>query len=173
LDGRVTSYFEWLPAGRVETEVQAGTMTAADRRAPLVQSLYYGFDLERLYVRVDFGQPAASSLKDGLRCTLHFVRPTDVRVILRGEGRRPTATLIRRTADGAVEDFVPTAAAIAAADVLEASVPFADLGLRAGDPFAFFVSLQTGSIEHERHPGFRPIEGHVPGSDFEELRWRA
>ena len=57
LDGRLTSYFEWLAAGSVETEVPSGAMTASDRNGGLVQNLLYGFDLERLYVRMDLSSP--------------------------------------------------------------------------------------------------------------------
>ena len=56
---------------------------------------------------------------------------------------------------------------------MEASIPFSDLGLKAGDPFAFFVSIQNGPAELERHPVFRPVEGRVPDGNFERLNWRA
>ena len=173
LDGRRTSYFEWLAAGSVETEAPSGTMTASDRSGGLVDGLLYGFDLERLYVRIDLSKPAAASLRDGIRCTIHFTPPIDRRLILVGEGERPVALLVQRTSDGAIEDFLETSAQVAAHEIVEASVPFSDLGLKPGDPFAFFVSIQSGLAELERHPAFRPVEGRVPDSDFERLHWRA
>jgi hypothetical protein len=62
---------------------------------------------------------------------------------------------------------------IAAADILEAAVPFADLGLRPNNPFAFFVSLKSGGAELERHPAHRPVESFVPEPTFERLNWKA
>jgi len=48
VDGRVTDYFEWLPAGRADAGT--GTMQAATR---LVREVHYGSDGERLFVRLD------------------------------------------------------------------------------------------------------------------------
>ena len=173
LDGAATSYFEWLAAGSVETETPAGTMTASDRKGGLVHTLLYGFDLERLYVRIDLSKPAGACLRDGIRCTIHFTPPVDRRLILMGDGTHPSALLVQRTSDGALEDFLDTSAKVAARDILEASILFRDLGLKPGDPFAFFVSIQSGAAELERHPVFQPVEGRVPDADFERLHWRA
>ena len=98
LDGRLTSYFEWLAAGSVETEAPSGTMTASDRNGGLVQKLLYGFDLERLYVRIDLSKPAAASLREGipLHRPFHAARrpPADP---ARRRGR-PAAVLVQRSA---------------------------------------------------------------------------
>jgi alpha-amylase/alpha-mannosidase (GH57 family) len=173
LDGQTTSYFEWLPAGSVETQAPGGTMTASDRKGTLVQSLLYGFDLTRLYVRLDLSKPASAVLREGIRCTIHFTAPVDRRLILTGEGDRAVALLVQCINNGALEDFLKSSAKVVAGDILEASVGFSDLGLKAGDPFAFFVSIQSGTAELERHPAFRPVEGHVPDENFERLHWKA
>ncbi|MDD5543718.1 MAG: glycoside hydrolase family 57 protein [Acidobacteriia bacterium] len=48
IDGRATSYFEWLWSGRIE---EAGTTMHFGKKA--VECLYYGWDEEWLYVRLD------------------------------------------------------------------------------------------------------------------------
>ena len=148
-------------------------MATGERRAAIVTSLLYGFDLEHLYVRLDLARPAAQSLREGLRCTIHFTTPVERRLILLAEGQRTAAFLVQRTPDGALEDFLDTSAKVAAGDILEASIPFADLGLRPRDPFAFFVSIQSGATELERHPQFRPVEGRMPEKTFERELWKA
>ena len=40
-------------------------------------------------------------------------------------------------------------------------------------PFAFFVSIQNGTAELERHPAHRPAESVVPEPAFEKLNWKA
>src|SRR5258708_34955897 len=75
LDGKATSYFEWLAAGSVETETPSGAMTSGDRRVSVVTSLLYGFDLTHLFVRLDLIKPAAQVLREGIRCTGHFTTP--------------------------------------------------------------------------------------------------
>ncbi len=62
---------------------------------------------------------------------------------------------------------------VAAAEILEAAIPFADLGLRPNTPFAFFVTIHNRSFELERHPANRPVESIVPEPAFEDLNWKA
>ena len=54
LDGRVTDFFEWQAAGRIEAVY--GAMQAAAR---LVRQVLFGGDGERLYLRVDPFEPGA------------------------------------------------------------------------------------------------------------------
>ncbi|HYL36883.1 MAG TPA: glycoside hydrolase family 57 protein [Bryobacteraceae bacterium] len=51
IDGNVTSYFEWMGAGRYHRDARSGAMHG---RRPLVRELYYGADDENLYLRLDF-----------------------------------------------------------------------------------------------------------------------
>ncbi len=50
VDGRESSYFEWLGAGLYSTGRQGGTMHG---RAHYLHELHYGFDDQNLYLRVD------------------------------------------------------------------------------------------------------------------------
>jgi alpha-amylase/alpha-mannosidase (GH57 family) len=51
IDGEVTSYFEWMGAGRFSVDTRSGAMHG--QRA-LVRDLYYGVDESNLYLRLDF-----------------------------------------------------------------------------------------------------------------------
>ncbi len=55
IDGRAT-FFEWVSAGRYACQNERGTMAMATR-GPL-EELFFGFDLERLLIRVDCDRPA-------------------------------------------------------------------------------------------------------------------
>ncbi len=173
LDGRTTSYFEWLAAGVVETDTPSGAMTGAERRVPELHTLMFGFDLENLYLRLDLSGPAAQKLTDGLRCSVTFTNPADRRVVLSGSHLGASAEVHQRAADGTWDALTTAAARSAAADIVEAAVRFSDLGLRPGSPFAFFVSIHRNGAEIERHPAHRPVESAVPEPDFERLNWRA
>lgn len=50
IDGRVTSFFEWLGAGRFDLKFDAGAMTASSN---VMHMLYFGFDKENIYMRLD------------------------------------------------------------------------------------------------------------------------
>jgi len=50
IDGRVTSFFEWIGAGRFDLKFDAGAMTASGNTLCM---LSFGFDDEMLYIRID------------------------------------------------------------------------------------------------------------------------
>ncbi|MSO57243.1 MAG: glycoside hydrolase [Acidobacteria bacterium] len=169
LDGEVSSYFEWLPAGLVETDVPSGTMTGGERREPVLRHLLFGFDLEQFYLRLDLGASARHKLEEGIRCSVNFTTPPDRRLVLEHGG----PTLYQRTTSGSWLPLEIASPRSAAGEILEASVSFADLGLRPGNPFAFSVSIQLAGVEVERHPAHRPVESIVPEAAFEKLHWKA
>jgi hypothetical protein len=173
LDGRATSYFEWLPAGSVETEMPSGAMAGAEQRAPEVRSLKFGFDLQHLYLRLDLAGPALQRLGQGVRCSISFTTPADYRVMVTGTNRSPSAELQQKDGDGTWRPLAEVAPGIAAGDILEVAIPFASLALRPNAPFAFFVTVHNHGTEVERHPANRPIESIVPEPAFEELNWKA
>ena len=173
LDGRSSSYFEWLPAGRVETSVPSGTMTGGERREPEVRALLFGFDLEHLYLRLDLSGPAERKLADGLKCSVSFITPADRRLVIAGHNGGPTVELHERAADGNWSLLTRAMPRVAATEILEAAVRFADLGLKPNTAFAFFVTIHQGAAELERHPSHRPVESFVPEPAFEDLNWKA
>jgi alpha-amylase/alpha-mannosidase (GH57 family) len=51
LDGRLTHYYEWSGAGNYDCRRAGGTM---HRAGQLLDFIYFGFDYESLYIRLDF-----------------------------------------------------------------------------------------------------------------------
>jgi hypothetical protein len=173
IDGEATSYFEWLGAGALETRTEAGAMHQIERRPPMVTLVQFGFDAERLYVRLDASRRMAEVLADGFELSLKFLRPEGLRFSVRQADGRLRASYWTRTADPAGwRERGAGGAVAAAATVLEAALPLADLGLRPGDPVSFFVAVYDAeSREIERHPANRPIEVAVPDARFEARNW--
>ena len=130
IDGEVTSYFEWLAAGVVETDAPSGTMTGGEQRTPLLRSLQFGFDLDHLYLRLDLGASTRQKLEDGILCSVNFTIPADRRLVLFATDRGGSAVLHERRASGGWIPMTGTAPAVAAGEILEASVAFADWGSR-------------------------------------------
>src|SRR5262249_30476562 len=73
LDGRVTSYFEWQNAGRYRTE--AGTTGTMQKAENLVQTIYYGFDADTLYFRIDTNRPITTDFLKGITLKLILQEP--------------------------------------------------------------------------------------------------
>ena len=51
IDGEVTSYFEWMGAGRYRVDIRSGAMHGQGR---LIHEMLYGSDGQNLYLRIDF-----------------------------------------------------------------------------------------------------------------------
>ena len=60
IDGRITSYFEWLGAGVYRLDGRSGSMHG--KRSP-VREVHYGADGERLFLRIDFQEEALSGVE--------------------------------------------------------------------------------------------------------------
>lgn len=71
IDGRVTSFYEWIPAGRFDLKFDSGAMTASGN---ILSNLYFGFDNDMLYFRIDGGFRSIM----GSGCTLEAEITTDI-----------------------------------------------------------------------------------------------
>ena len=159
LDGEATTYFEWLGAGTLEVRDMAGAMHRSDRGGSLLTLVRFGFDRERLYVRLDGIRPFAELLAEGFGVSINFLDPPGVKLSVRGQ----------------LDELEGVAGARAAArTILEIAMPLAALGLQPGGPVAFFVVISTADGSHlETHPDHRPIETTVPDALFDARNWSA
>ncbi len=174
LDGEETSYFEWLGAGLLEVRDAGGAMHQADRPPSLLTEVRFGFDAERLFVRVDGVRPVVDLLAEGYEVSLKFLEPTGIRFsVQQREGRLSGAFWRWSTTAAAWTERGPDQAALAAGPVLEVALPLADLGIVAGGRVAFVVAVYDATGEIERHPESRPIEAAVPTESFASGHWTA
>jgi hypothetical protein len=132
--------------------------------AQAFRALHFGFDLEGLYLRLDPAESAVRSAEvaTALRVSVHA-------------GDRTLDLTLPVAADGYVHlgRFGEAAAGqVCFGEVLEASVPFAPLGLPPGSHAAFSVHVLRGDVEVERLPRYGFVVFEVPDSDFERIHWR-
>ena len=172
LDGDETSYFEWLGAGCLDLRAVAGAMHQTDRRPALLTRVHYGFDRDRLFVRLDGAGAVADLLAEGYAVSLEFLRPEGLKFTVRHEAGAAAGAFWERR--GEAPHWMPRGpgrAAVAAGQVLEVAVPIADLGTRR---LSFFVTVHEGATgEVERHPASRPIDAEAPDARFEARNWTA
>jgi alpha-amylase/alpha-mannosidase (GH57 family) len=173
LDGEVTSYFEWVGAGELELSASAGSMhQVAPARRPVVTGIRYGFDAERLFVRVDLARRAQDVLVDKGEIRVSFFKPANHRLSVSGDGLRACrAELFERRGS---EDWHPKPSArpsAAAAQILEMGVRLTDLGVQPGDTVSFFVTLLQDGHTLEQYPAHHPLDVQVPGADFAARLW--
>ncbi len=163
IDGRVTSYFEWLAAGEFAIDNQGSTMHRADT---ILSAIYFGFNADTLFIRAD---PDLKTMADDIRryaFSFHFLKPGQFRLDVGPNGEGGVSAAF--AGDGPV-----SASSVKAAfkDVLEVAVPFATLGAKVGEPVEFFVSLAKDGLEAGHWPYQGSIRLKVPPEDFEEKIW--
>jgi len=168
VDGRRT-YFEWINAGHYACQGARGTMAMAAQEL-LVQDLHFGFEPERLVVRLDArGGTIRERLAgiDGLRMV--FFQPEAFELtVSHPASREPKLELLHngiRVAEAGVQ---------ASGDLIfELAVPLRSLAVSTDDPIQFYLELLRGNRSAERIPAEGAIETTVPSPDFELVMWQA
>lgn len=164
IDGRYT-FFEWTSAGHYTCQNERGTMAMA-AQGPL-HDLYFGFDLERLLLRVDCDRPARVALADYDTLRVGFVEPADHELRVHEPGRpgqRPE--LLRRG-----EPVPATGVEVAAGHIVEIGIPWEWLGVVVDGPVQFFVELMQGGQPRDRAPRDGTIALARPSPDYERIMW--
>jgi alpha-amylase/alpha-mannosidase (GH57 family) len=167
VDGRRT-YFEWLNAGRWSGAAARGTMAMAQEGR--LSDLYFGFDADRLLLRLDTrGGTARERLADVDTLRVMFFEPAGFELLVaRPSWQDPILQLYHN--DVAVSESGVTAAAD---QVLEIAIPFRSLGASTEDPIHFCIELLQADKPIERVPNEGAIETSVPSPEFELMMWQA
>jgi hypothetical protein len=172
----VTSFFEWQGAGRFDPP-----RGAAMAQTPRVAALWFGFDRETFYLRVDPAAPAAPAAgSDGGGDPLAPLRGTRLVVAFSAEGRELEAEVsVDRVDLPELRELRPAPRelgrgdAFARLEMLELAILFKQLGLAPRTPFNLVVRLYEGEVLLARYPA----EGHlalaVPDDSFEAENWSA
>jgi len=145
VDGRPTSFFEWLGAGTCTQTRGAG----ARQRSELVPAtaLQFGLGPDSLFLRLDLAEIPRQS--------------GELTVELWLEGRAEPAAVIRFDPDGGAAVADPAVHA-AQGRIIEIGVPLETLGLRRGQDAPFFVRLLQSGSAVQRFPASGSIPLAVP-----------
>ena len=140
VDGRDTSYFEWLGSGLYSPERRGGSMHG---RIFHLRELRYGFEQDRLSVRVDLFPEALAELED-----------PEFRVTI---GSAEELTVVVKLARGRMQEFAvergrvcllnpKTVAQAAFERILEVSVDRSELSLKGQKTLRLGVALWHGGL---------------------------
>ncbi len=140
VDGRESTYFEWMGAGLYSTDRQDSSMHG---RVRWLQQFRYGFSSERFFIRVDFAEGALAALQDAeLRIALHG--DEELRIVLHvAEGKlRNQHIETKDTCLLGAQDMV-----LAACErILEVSVARKLLRLGKRNSFSLVIALWEGGL---------------------------
>jgi len=164
IDGRSTQYYEWHEAGRIDLGAGGGAM---HRKSGLADTLYYGYDEARLFLRIDLAAAVLAPVADGAPLTLRleFNAPRPVRLVV--TPLTPGAPEVRR--HGASE---PVPGASCRIDrVLELVVPFAALAFEPGETVELVAQLAGESGPIESLPPGDLLRFDVPATGDDVKAW--
>ncbi len=158
VDGRRTTFYEWHGAGRYPLTDRGSSM---HRGTGVTGDLFVGFDLERLYVRLDLnGGPPGEEFD----LAVDVLTPRPARAVVRG-----LAAGERRVESG--EGAPVVGAACRVAEIVELAIPFGSLGLAPEEEVEMLLRLSTGGQTGETLPGDEMICFRVPDAMFEAEMW--
>ncbi len=162
IDGHNEFFYEWSGAGIYRNQGGRGSMFENTR---VVDELRIGFDLTTLYL---MAKPGADLASNGRKLDLKF----------RITGPNGATNIVHARLGDALRASVqtPTRGEVgveraAFVNCLELAIPFADLGLHAGEDFSVCLSVIDHGMEVERHPVERALKMQVPDETFELRNW--
>ena len=162
INGRLTHYYEWDLAGRWRPAGAGGAMRGGDR----VTAVYYGFDEENLYARVDLEAESSD-----LTLALEFLDPPGYRIEL----EHGSAVRMRKPAPGRAEGPEAAPAGVQGAwdQICELAVPYRHLGVQPGKTVSWIVLLERAGHVVSSVPETGPISMLIPGPDASAIFWYA
>jgi hypothetical protein len=159
IDGETDYFYEWDGAG---VYTNTGAHASMFESVRFVEKIWLGFDLESLFIRVDYGADVIDD--SGLR----------VRMVV--DHRGGTFEVVLSSEGGGVgriegPDGVVKLDRVAFGSSIEAGVRFETLRLSPNDGFRVWFSFANAEMELERHPSEGAIAMDVPDQTFEMRNW--
>jgi alpha-amylase/alpha-mannosidase (GH57 family) len=172
IDGRKTSYYEWMGAGAYRATIDLTTMYRGEL---LIEQVFFGFDLQQLYVRCDFMERAV--IPNNLVIRIHVEGRNRHVLTVHLEDRKMVSGHLQRVMDTGIEsdcdDTIAREVRAASDQIIEMGFPFAIIGAQPGDTVNFHVQVMEGDTERERHPVDGAIRVEVPDQLYAAMRWSA
>jgi len=162
LDGRVSHYFEWLNAGHVVAGGGAGSMHRTGR---CLDRVFFGFDREFFYLRLDLLPECGTSMQRPIRIQVHFTKPVDLSMTLFRDKNLTWCCRTRNLPDGGRHP------SFAGDRILEMAVPLETLGLLKPAALLFFIQVQESGREFERLPPAGTLSVPVDPWELDQLEW--
>ena len=163
VDGTGEKFFEWYNAGKYEIRRASGEMTGTP---PLFSSVYYGFDYDFIYIRMD---PLATPSKSIEARLVNL----DVRVVFDEASEKwvevslPSPPAVKlHNASGGREGIK-----VAFERILEVAVPIALFELARGSQIKLNFFVMRDNIFVERYPDQGYFEITVPDKKWDHRQW--
>ena len=174
IDGNISSYYEWQAATSYDVAQLGGAM---HRSEYLVKEIFYGFNLEHFYLRIDVERKFL--VEDGYHLTLNIVNGRqnkgeyetchlhDAERLIMICDNFDTGKQVRIDENSQKKEEIR----FAVDSIFETEIPFRSLGLSPSDDLNFSITIKQQGREVQRIPSSGYLHLTVPDSEFEERMW--
>ncbi len=160
VDGRESSYFEWLGAGLYSADRRGGSMHG---HVSLLHELHYGFDDDRLYVRVDPFKECQESVVDCVfRVAVRAMHETRVLVHVKNSQVVDTQVEVNDACLLGAQQYVQAAYG----QILEVSIAKSLIETNGRDSFQLGVSLWEGGLPMDVLPAEGWHQVHLGADNY-------
>ena len=135
----------------------------------LVRQVQFGFDKDRLLVRVDTSRVARDDLAGIDEIRLRFIEPENVEVRITHPSTATPQVRVQR--DG--QRVTRSKASAASQEIFECGIPLSELSITPGSPCHWSMELFAQKQSREKIPSEGAFELTVPAPDFEQRVWQA
>jgi alpha-amylase/alpha-mannosidase (GH57 family) len=170
LDGIPTDYYEWEGSAVC---YQTST-TGRHNPEPFIYRIYYGFDLDNLYIRLDHNIEKIRNEKYNVYFAINiFDHSFEYRIIIPIKNLLDTKPYyeLHCAKDQLIFDFVKVSENIAIKKIIELKIPFADIRALPNMKLNIIISTRDGDVELEKYPAKGIISIVVPDQDYTKKMW--
>jgi alpha-amylase/alpha-mannosidase (GH57 family) len=158
IDGKISDFFEWQDAGRIDINSYGGAMNIAN---PIVKTIYFGFDHNHVFLRIDTKKDALTYFENGF----------SLRVSLQSERNLWQGDIFKKNQVLTMENFSAGARG-AAGKIIETQVPFTTLGIGEGSIFELKLEWSFNGQPFQTIPAGSPIKIVIPGGKAYAANWQ-
>jgi len=167
IDGRVTSYFEWQAAGVYLTD--AGASGTMHRSQSVIKAIYYGYDLQNLYFRLDLSRPLTEIGIESLAFKLIFSHPENYEASLKiSKDLMGDLNIYLKMANEITK--TTSSHTVSAQKIIEFSIPLAAFANQK-QSFEWSLLLEKDGQELERWPSDMTIAHPYPSEENFVQAW--
>jgi alpha-amylase/alpha-mannosidase (GH57 family) len=158
IDGKLSDFFEWQDAGRIDIHSYGGAMNIAN---PIVKTLYFGFDDGHLFLRIDTKKDALAYFENGFSLSISLRSEKDL--WQGGISTKDQALNLENFSAGAQG---------AAARIIELKVPFAALKTGPNGILQLKLEWSFNGQPFQAIPAGEPITIAIPDDRAYAANWQ-
>jgi len=170
IDGKITNYYEWISAGFLDLLKVGGTMHQSQG---LILDIFYGFDKDNFYLRVDLDMPKEENDINELKLLVDFSKEKRLEIPFSELLNKPIkAPFYKVNKDGTLH-LKKEIETVAFEKILEIGLPLELLEKKHGDEIEVSFIIKKEDAILQTCPSHGPIIIKVPPKDFDSIEWSA